>query len=396
MQLGKRSFFVTIITIFVTLQFISICHALDYITVRKGNQEQKLEGRIIAEDVEGNLVLEERSGIWFKINNKAPNEKNSDKPAILLTERSSDQKPFVPMTQDEMAQMLKEEFPEHFKVLKTERYLVVYDTSLAYARWCASMLERLHTAFYHQWERRGLKLQKPEFPLVAILFADRKDFILFVKREVDDIGESIAAYYNFNTNRIVFSDLTGYEKEFDGPTKLSKKQAQIFLSRPGAEQSISSFVHEATHQVAFNSGMHKRYSSCPLWLSEGIAMCYETPDLTSTKGWNAESKINYSRLEHLLVFMADQPRDAVGKMVRSDDPLRKTEMMHSYYATSWALVYYLQRQKPKEFIKYMQMISEKESFVVDSEEKRMKEFEEHFGDNWNRFYQNFTKFIYNM
>ena len=395
MRLGKTHIFVTIFII-VILQLISNCHALDYITVRRGNQEQKLEGRIIAEDVEGNLVLEERSGIWFKINKKESNEKTSTQPPIVLAERSSDQKPFVPMTQDEMAQLLKEEFPEHFQVLKTERYLVVYDTSLAYARWCASMLERLHTAFYSQWERRGLKLQKPEFPLVAVLFADRKDFILFVKKEVDDIGESIAAYYNFNTNRIVFSDLTGYEKEFDGPARLSKKQAQIFLSRPGAAQSISSFVHEATHQIAFNSGMHKRYSSCPLWLSEGIAMCYETPDFTSTKGWNAESKINYSRLEHLLAFMAEQPRDAVGKIVRSDDPLRKIETIHSYYATSWALVYYLQRQKPKEFIKYMQMISEKESFVIDSEEKRMKEFEEHFGDDWNRFYQNFTKFIYNM
>ena len=94
--------------------------------------------------------------------------------------------------------------------------------------------------------------------------------------------------------------------------------------------------------------------------------------------------------------MAMNPRDVVGKMVRSDDHLRDPEQIHSYYATAWALVYYLNRKKPKEFVKYIQMISEKESFVIDSEQKRMKEFEEHFGNDWKRFYQDFTKFIYSL
>ncbi|MDR1959567.1 MAG: DUF1570 domain-containing protein [Planctomycetaceae bacterium] len=363
------------------------CHsglALDMVTVRLGKAEEKLEGRIIAEDIEGNLVLENRAGAWFKV------EKDH------VAARTSDARAFVPYTQEEMIPLLKQEFPEPFQVLQTKRYLIVYDTSPAYAQWCGSQLERLQTAFVLQWKRKGFELHEPEFPLTTILFANRKDFILYVKREFADIGETIAAYYNLNTNRIVCSDLTGMERYGEGGNRLTPSQKREFLSRRGAAQSISTFVHEATHQIAFNSGIHQRYGACPLWLSEGIAMLYEPPDLDSIQGWSADIKINPVRLYDLREFMQKNPRDVIRKMICSDEALRNPETIHDHYATAWALVYYLSKKRSKEFTKYVRRISEKPPFEQDPEEKRLEDFESIFGSDWPRFYREFTKYVMSL
>ena len=61
------------------------------------------------------------------------------------------------------------------------------------------------------------------------------------------------------------------------------------MAQPEALRTVSTIVHEATHQIAFNCGLHTRLSDCPRWFSEGIAMYFETPDLRSAKGWNRAS-----------------------------------------------------------------------------------------------------------
>ena len=51
---------------------------------------------------------------------------------------------------------------------------------------------------------------------------------------------------------------------------------------PGVTVTV---IHEATHQIAFNCGLHTRYADNPLWLTEGMALYFETPDLRSRSGW---------------------------------------------------------------------------------------------------------------
>jgi len=51
-------------------------------------------------------------------------------------------------------------------------------------------------------------------------------------------------------------------------------QIKQILAQPDALQTVSTIVHEATHQIAFNCGLHTRLSDCPVWFSEGIAMYF--------------------------------------------------------------------------------------------------------------------------
>ena len=52
------------------------------------------------------------------------------------------------MARDEIAQRLLAELPAGFGVYTTTHYLILYDTSPAYAQWCGSLFERLISDVY--------------------------------------------------------------------------------------------------------------------------------------------------------------------------------------------------------------------------------------------------------
>jgi len=68
-------------------------------------------------------------------------------------------------------------------------------------------------AFTNFWTRKGFELAQPEFPLVAIVFADKESFQKFSKPELGEAGESIIGYFGLTSNRMTMYDLTGVEAQ---------------------------------------------------------------------------------------------------------------------------------------------------------------------------------------
>ena len=152
------------------------------------------------------------------------------------------------------------------------------------------------------------------------------------------------------------------------------------LSRPSAVPLVATIVHEATHQIAFNSGLQTRYADIPLWLVEGMAVYFEAPDLASTRGWRGIGKVNYPRLE---TFRRNSPRwngrSLVGLLADSQR-LRNPRTASDAYADAWALNYYLIKYEPEAFRAYLKLLAEKPPLVDDDAETRLAEFRQHFGD----------------
>jgi hypothetical protein len=190
------------------------------------------------------------------------------------------------------------ELPSGFDIHTTNHYLICYNTSREYAAWCGALFERLYKAFTNSWTRRGLKLHESEFPLVAIIFNTRESYTNYSRAELGKSAESIVGYYSLRSNRVTMYDLTGIESlRGAGDRRGSSAQINLVLSRPEAEQVVATIIHEATHQIAFNSGLQTRFADIPLWVSEGIAVYFETPDLQSSKGWRNVGAVKTSRLE---------------------------------------------------------------------------------------------------
>jgi hypothetical protein len=358
--------------------------AMDHIIFRRDGKEQQVSGRLLVTAQDGGLLLLERDGVLCAI------------PPEEQVKHTNDDSPFKPLTRDELTKKLLAELPAHFDVLNTAHYLIFYDTSKSYAAWCGSLFERLYLSFTNYWSRKGFTLKEPEFPLVAIIFANPSEYIKFSRSELGDTGESIVGYFSLISNRMTMYDLTGVEHN-GGYRMRGGTMAQInqIPAQPQALQTVSTIVHEATHQIAFNCGLHTRLSDCPLWFSEGIAVFFETPDLKSAKGWSGIGAINYPRLERFQEYLRRRPVDSLETLISTDRRFRDTKQGLDAYAEAWALTYYLIRQKPKEYIAYLKALSQKKPLLTDTPEKRIEEFEKIFG-NPRQLDLEFTRYMGRM
>jgi len=346
-------------------------------------QKHSLKARVIIEAADGGLLIEGRDGVQWTI-------KSDD-----LLSREKLKTPFEPLSHDELAEQLLAELPAGFRTHTTPHYVVCYNTSRAYAMWTSSLLERLHKAFTSYWKREGLELREPEFPLPVLVFADAEVYDQASRQDIPNgtgvtnlaavrpgqrvVG--IVGFYSLRSNRINMFDLTGAESLRDNSNRRgSLREINQMLSQPAAVPLVATIVHEATHQIAFNCGLQTRYADIPLWLCEGMAVYFEAPDLTSTRGWRGIGRVNYPRLE---AFHANLPRWQAGsleRMLASDERFRNPQTSIEAYADAWALNYYLIKYESEAYADYLKTLTKKRPYINDNPKKRLDDFRKHFGD----------------
>lgn len=347
--------------------FASSAIALDRVKMKRGGIEQELVGRIVEKAEDGGVLFETRDGMLWTV---PPEEQ-------LGT--TSDAEPFTPYPPDKLAELMLKELPPGFETLQTKHYLICFNTSRAYAQWCGSLFERLYQGFGNYWSNRGFEPRDPDRLLVAVVFADRISYARFAQPELGAAVDSIIGYYSFKTNRMTMYDLTGTA----GTTGERGSTAQITqtLSRPEAFKTVATIVHEATHQIAFNCGMHRRYADIPLWLSEGMAVYFESPDLDGgNKGWRTIGKINVPRLLAFRQYLRTRPKDSLVTLLKEDVRMRDGKTAGNAYAEAWALNYFLINVKAKQYQEYIRVLAAKTPLVWDTPEERLAQFVQSFGD----------------
>jgi len=342
---------------------------VDHVTLRRDGAVIHASGRLLVTAQDGGLLVESRDGVLWGI---TPEE---------LVEHASDDVPFEPFSAEEMSRRLLAELPAGFEVHQTAHYTICHNTSRRYAQWCGSLFERLYRAFHNYWTNRGFKLSEPEFPLTAIVFSDQASFVKFSRAELGDAAGSLIGYFSLRTNRMTTYDLTGveqYRRLLPGGNQ--GVPIETILAQPEALRQVATIVHEATHQIAFNCGLHRRYSDCPSWFSEGIAVFFETPDLNSATGWRSIGTINQPRLVQFRKYLENRPADSLRTLIADDRRFRNTESGLDAYAEAWSLTYYLIRRYPRQYVAYLKSLSEKRPLLYDDPETRVREFEAAFGD----------------
>ncbi len=354
--------------------------ALDRITLRRDDREIQVEGRLLVTAQDGGVLLAARDGVLWAV---TPEE---------LLSKTSDATPFEPLSAEALGARLLADLPSGFELHSTNHYLIVHNTSRAFARWCGSLFERLYMAFTNYWTRNGFELSEPEFPLVALVFADRRSYADYARPEIGDNSSSIIGYFSLASNRMAMYDLTGVEAATRAASRSSAAQINRILAQPSAERIVATVVHEATHQIAFNCGLHARYSDCPLWFSEGIAVYFETPDLKSSRGWRLGG-VNQSRLTQFRSYLSRRPPDSLLTLIRDDERLRNTDQTLDAYAEAWALTYFLIRQYPRQYVEYLKMLSQKKPLVWDEPEKRIRELKAAFGEDLQRLDTEFLRYM---
>lgn len=265
---------------------------------------------------------------------------------------------FQPQSVIEASRLLQQELGASFEVLVQGPYVIAAPANRA-ARW-RDRFQSLLAGYVRYFEVRGWPLRQPDFPLVVIVLPDRTAFQRYFARESTHTPSNVVGSYFPRSNRCVLYEL-------DGAVGVDWSETEATI------------VHEAVHQLAFNTGVHERLAENPLWLVEGFATMFEQPAVY-------DSRVNHSNLEsRMLVSKVHQIQpilrepNALESRLRSmieADGIFQSEPLPAY-TVAWALAFYLSERMPNEFAEYLK-IQRKRRFSSYTPAARASDFRNAF------------------
>ncbi len=352
----------------------------DELLVQQAGKSVSLVGNILVEAQDGGLLFETRdSRLWII----QPDQ---------IVQRSDADEVVKPFDAKELKAQLQTELPESFRYHTTDHFLICHNTDDDYAKWVGDIYERLHREFKEYWAgpKRKYALAELERPLVVVIYRNREEYAQQVRRELNTEPGTMVAYFNIDTNRVTMYDLIAEL----GPTNRKNRNINAILANPNAIPMVTTMVHEGTHQLMFNCGMQTRRADTPLWLNEGLAMFFETPDLNNRKGWGKVGQVNLSRLARFRQYLGSRNLTSLTELLQDDQKLRPDyPQVLDRYAEAWAFNYFLLDRHSSSYVAYLKHMAAKKPCVFDSPEQRLAEFEMFFQKKLGELDSEFIKYM---
>jgi len=325
-------------------------------------------GRILVRAVDGGILFEERNGHYWTIIRES-----------IYEERLTGNK-FKYFSPEELKQNILKELPNDFQTWTSKRYLLFSNMPQEYSDWCVKLLEQLCNSFHRDWKNSVVKTRPLETPLIVILFTRQSEMAEYSRKENLQKNIPNKGFYSPQTNRVVLVDLS---RNTPLP-QLRNRQADP-RTYQDAMFNAATIVHEATHQLCFNTGLMNRFADNPLWLSEGLAMYYETPNERSRNGWSGGGKLNHSRLLEYKTFRAQvESEKSLPSLIESSQRFSKAETAGGAYAEAWMLTYYLMKKRKGDLSTYLKTIASKPPLIFEDETAHRQDFEAVFGKDWQK------------
>jgi hypothetical protein len=254
----------------------------------------------------------------------------------------------------------------------------------------ATLFDQTAREFLQYLRVRKFKVVDPDLPLVAVVFPTREQFDAQCSKDQVKPSPSLRGYYDQESNRVTLYDdpqegklaASGPPSAGPGKPRSSPSVAKSFEANSGSGDSSlmarETAVHEAIHQIAFNSGLHSRIGNNPRWVVEGLAMQFERGQGAYLKTRSSE-RVNLQRLESFNIYRKDRRQaGALAQMIAGDDVFKRPM---DAYGESWLLVNYLIETRSQKFGWYLQTLAARNSLDAYPAEERLRDFQTNFGDD---------------
>ncbi len=273
----------------------------------------------------------------------------------------------------ELRATLLRELGKGFEVTGTSHYLVAHPSGER-DKW-AQRFEDLYRSFVHYFSARGFRPVEPPFPLIGVVCRNQREFQQYAARQGSPVGSGVLGLYSPTTNRIILYNVGG------------RDASQAW------QTTATTIIHEATHQTAFNTGMHSRYAQPPAWVGEGLATMFEMPGVYDSRHYTRrQDRINYEQLEAFRRFVAPRHKpELLSTMVASDRIFGGNTTVA--YAEAWALTFYLSETQPRKYTKYLAITAGRPHFTDYPPAERRADFTSLFGDDWEMLEARLLRFI---
>ena len=289
---------------------------------------------------------------------------------------------FQPATPDEQIRSLQKELLDGYEVTSTQHYVVA--APIGNAQQFAKTLEQLYQEVYACCQNLGLSPQHPEMPLKAIIFFNEQHFQRCCRTDQMAWSADLTGYYSIRSNRI--SVLAA-----SSPLTSTANDGNQISVRPQQPSHVSQMVqttliHEACHQIGFNSGIHSRISHGPKWLVEGLAMHLESDNVRRGKSDRLLSPADTANPERLHWFQTEylprqQPGD-LARLITSDEHFARAPF--DAYSLAWAFTWFLcsseSPELPRKLADFVRLTAKQPGPGAGSATQRLETFQRTLGD----------------
>jgi Protein of unknown function (DUF1570) len=270
---------------------------------------------------------------------------------------------------------LRRELGKTFEVVGTRHYAVCAQGDQK-ARVYAETFEELFRTFQLYFSVRGFKVTEPEFPLVAIVFPDYESFANYARAEKVAPSRNLHGYYLTTSNRIALYEAP----EGDGHVLRTPGDSRLDLLRDDSEMwgkfegSLKdTLIHEATHQAAFNTGLHSRIGPNPKWIVEGLATVFEAPGIRNPGSANVKTRINRERYVWFSDYSKSRRKPKSLESFVTGDELFQSSVLDAY-SEAWAFSFFLIETRPRAYAEYLRTIAERNPLRAYPPDQRLADF----------------------
>lgn len=349
---------------------------------------------------------------------------------------------------------LRRELGRDFDCATDGQYVVCAHGDVA--REYAALFDDVYREFRSYFGSRNFRLPEPEFPLVALVFPDHAEFAEYCRQDGVRAVPGLMGYYLRTSNRVAlyhpagqrvsrvqalplphaseqtlhpWLSLTENRRTSDPETGNVLRSREVVFGVPQAlasgwifdeplnrsgprlapaadnvpthadvHASINgsvrdTMIHEATHQIAFNLGLHNRLGHNPKWVVEGLATVFEAPGIRDRSLRRDQSqRINKDRFRWFTEYAQSRRKpNSLGSFVASDDSFRTSVL--DAYAESWALSFFLIETRSSKYAAYLREIASQTDDSSSTAEARLASFQRAFGRDLGVLDAEFLRFM---
>lgn len=354
-------------------------------------------GELLAADA----ILRRAIVVW-------PRESEAAARLIALHDRSDFRRP----VDDEAVREVVSALGPGYRVGETSHFVVVSNCEPGWTRRREALLERAYHEVMRFAARIGARVYPAREKMVCVMIRDHAAYKAFGEAHDRVHDHWVAGYYAGGSNRVVlYNDETNpalieaglkldeVARQAEAAQRLAREAAR--RSDPRAEglraqaeqlsayveahrktldeattiRSESKTVHEAAHLIAYNCGLQSRAHRYPLWITEGLATCFETD--------NPDRSFGPDRAFSPREEQFDEVREAgvlegLTSFVGRLRPSSEADKADAEYAQAYALFRFVARFHADELAGLLEDIRAEPSGDIDSL-RHIEMFEARFG-----------------
>lgn len=241
-----------------------------------------------------------------------------------------------------------------FEVSRSPHYLGVGNAPAAFRADALRLCEGLAEDYLEHFQKRGFEIEAPADRLDVVVLDSDEDFRKFTSAL--ELPDAVSGIYDLGANYLVMFD------NRDGQNLMATRANTFVL------------VHEATHQLTYNTGLLDRQGDVPALVSEGLG-CYG-----ETRRPSGQVKIGAVNRQRLAVLADVASKGGqltpVMDLLTDDDRFRKAETALTAYSEAWVFIHLLMSGKKAAgaFRAYLDAIRPRKTA-----ERRKEDFEAHLG-----------------